>query len=226
MDNPEKIFQETGGQFITPYKILKEKAAEIKAAVFDWDGVFNDGTKYNDEGSPFSEPDSMGLNMFRLNHWLMENQIPQIFIITGKNNRSAVKFSEREKINAVFLNYIYKPDALDIICEQYGLKKEEIVFVFDDILDFEVARQAGISFLVQRKAGPLTTNFAISNNICDYVTGNPGGNFAVREACELLIGMTGNMTKTIETRIRFKGDYEKYLFERNRIETKIFNNKY
>lgn len=222
MDSLEKIFTDIGGQFITPYNIIKEKAAGIKAAVFDWDGVFNNGTKTGDEGSPFSEPDTMGLNMFKLNHWLVNKEIPQTFIITGQNNKTAIKLAERENMNAVFLSFLYKPDALDIICDRYDLRKEEIAFVFDDILDIEVAKQVGLSFLVNRRGSPLTSDYVISNRICDYVTGNSGGNAAVREVCELLIGMTGSMNETIETRIRFKGDYERYLFEKSNIETKIF----
>ena len=225
MDSLEKTFNEIGGRFITPYNILKEKAAGIKAAVFDWDGVFNDGTKSGDEGSPFSEPDTMGLNMFKLNYWLVNKKIPQTFIITGQNNKTAIKLAERENMNAVFLSYLYKPDALNIICDLYDIKKEEIAFVFDDILDLEVAKQVGLSFLVNRPGSPLTKDHVISKRICDYVTGNSGGNAAVREVCELLIGMTGSMTGTIETRIRFKGDYKKYLSEKSRIKTKIFKGK-
>ncbi len=224
MDDFEKIFSGLGGRFITPFNEMKGKAAGIRAAVFDWDGVFNTGIKSGSEGSPFSEPDTMGLNMLKLNFWLQHGTILPTFIITGESNHTALKLARRENMNAVFLNYIYKPDAIDIICEQYGLRKNEIVFVFDDILDIEVAKQTGLSVLVNRESSPLTKGYVVSNNICDYVTGNSGGDAAVREVCELLIGMTGDMSKTIETRIRFKGYYEKYLSEKSRIEPQIFKN--
>ncbi len=221
MDNIEEQFSELGGKFITSYSDLKEKASKIKAVIFDWDGVFNNGLKMSDVGSAFSEPDTMGMNMFKLDYWLRNKHLPYTFIITGENNQMALKIANRERMNAVFLSYINKTEALNIICNKHGLKKEEVAFVYDDILDIGVAKEVGVSILISRSGSPLTTNYVISNGICDYVTGNPGGEFAVREACELLIGMNGDMNKTIDTRIRFKGDYEKYLAERNLIETQL-----
>ena len=222
MGDLEKIFSGLGGTFVTPFTGLKQKAAKIKAAVFDWDGVFNNGSKTGEEGSPFSEPDAMGMNMFKLDYWLRHGALPGTFIITGENNKLALRLAKREHMNAVFLSYINKTEALNIICDEYGLKKEEIAFVFDDILDIEVAKLVGVSVLIKRSGSPLTTDYLVTNSISDYVTGNTGGDFAVREACELLIGLNGNMPKTIDARIRFKGDYEKYLADRNRIETKLF----
>ncbi len=221
MEHIEKQFTELGGKFITSYANLKEKVAKIKAVIFDWDGVFNNGLKISDVGSAFSEPDTMGMNMFKLDYWLRNRHLPYTFIITGENNQMALKIANREKMNAVFLSYINKTEALNIICDKYGLKKEEVAFMYDDILDIGVAKEVGVSILISRSGSPLTTNYVISNGICDYVTGNPGGEFAVREVCELLIGTNGDMSKTIDTRIRFKGDYEKYLAERGLIETQL-----
>ena len=222
MNDIEKIFAGLGGQFITPFTEFRKKAVSIKAFVFDWDGVFNSGIKVSEDGSPFSEPDSMGLNMLKLNYWLLKKTIPPTFIITGENNKTALRFARRENMNAVFLSYKDKTEALDFICKEHGLKKEETAFVFDDILDIGVAAKAGLSFLVDHPGSPLTKDFIISNGICDYVTGNTGGGEAVREVCELLIGTTGDMHRTIDTRIRFKGDYEKYLKEKSCIETQLF----
>ncbi len=222
MNNIEKQFSELGGLFVTPFSTLKDKTSKIKAVIFDWDGVFNNGSKMSDEGSLFSEPDAMGMNMFKLDFWLRNRHLPYMFIITGENNKLALKLATREHMNDVFLSYINKTEALNIICDRYGLKKDEIAFVYDDILDIEVAKQVGVSLLINRSGSPLTTDYLISNNICDYVTGNTGGNFAVREACELLIGINGDINKTIDTRIQFKGDYEKYLSERNLIKTHLF----
>ena len=40
--------------------MLARQLHGIRALVFDWDGVFNDGWKDAQGGSPFSEVDSMG----------------------------------------------------------------------------------------------------------------------------------------------------------------------
>ncbi|NPA37092.1 MAG: phosphatase [Chlorobi bacterium] len=223
MADVEKLFTSIGGTFINQFTDLKSKAGKIKAFVFDWDGVFNNGSKVSDKGSPFAEPDAMGMNMLKLDFWLRNGNLPYTFIITGENNQPALALAEREHMDAAFLSYINKSEALEIICEKYGLSEDEIAFVFDDILDIEVAKKAGLSILVNRSGSPLTTDYLVSEKICDYITGNAGGNFAVREACELLIGLAGDMKKTIDTRIRFKGDYENYLLERNLKATHIYN---
>ena len=41
-------FENIGGTFITPADHLKEKLSKIKAYIFDWDGVFNNGSKVGD----------------------------------------------------------------------------------------------------------------------------------------------------------------------------------
>jgi 3-deoxy-D-manno-octulosonate 8-phosphate phosphatase (KDO 8-P phosphatase) len=124
-------------------------------------------------------------------------------------------------MNAVFLNVKNKTEALDIICQEYGLNDDEIAFMFDDILDLGAARRTGLSFLVKHPGNPLTSRYAVSNKICDYVTGNSGDSEAVREVCELMIGITGDMDKTIDARIRFEGKYEEYLTEKKKIETQV-----
>jgi 3-deoxy-D-manno-octulosonate 8-phosphate phosphatase (KDO 8-P phosphatase) len=221
MANIEQTFKHLGGQFITPYEQLQGKTKKLKAIIFDWDGVFNNGSKMNDLGSLFAEPDAMGMNMFKLDYWLRNKQLPFTFIITGENNQLALKLAQREHMHAVFLSFKNKTLALNSICKTYQLQKDEIAFVYDDILDIEVAKQVGVSILINRSGSPLTSQYLICREICDYVTGNTGGNFAVREACELLIGMNGDMEKTIDARIAFTGNYETYLEERNTIATQL-----
>ena len=221
MDKIEEIFTELGGRFVTPFNEFRKKASRIKAFVFDWDGVFNSGIKASEEGSPFSEPDSMGLNMLKFNYRLTQGSIPPVFIITGENNKTARRFARRENMNTVFLNVKNKTEALDIICQEYGLNDDEIAFVFDDILDLGAARRTGLSFLVNHPGNPLTSRYVASNKICDYVTGNRGDSEAVREVCELMIGITGDMDKTIDARIRFEGKYEEYLTDKKKIETQV-----
>ncbi|TAJ09745.1 phosphatase [Marinilabiliaceae bacterium JC017] len=222
MTDIEKIFSEMGGQFITPFSFLKEKVKKVKAIIFDWDGVFNNGSKATDMGSPFAEPDAMGMNMFKLDYWLRNKQFPLTFIVTGENNKLGLNLARREHMNAVFLNYKNKTKALEFLCESYHITPEEIAFVYDDILDIDVARKVGVSLLIDRSGSPLMKQYLIDNKICDYITGNPGGQCAVREVCELLIGANGDMNNTIETRVKFVGDYEHYLRDRDQIETRLF----
>lgn len=53
------------GEFVINSTALRQKFRTIKAFVFDWDGVFNNGQKNIDGHSTFSEVDSMGVNLIR-----------------------------------------------------------------------------------------------------------------------------------------------------------------
>ena len=72
MDHIIQAYQQQGGVFITPPSVLIEKLSKVKALLFDWDGVFNDGRKTQTSGSGFSEVDSMALNMLRFSLWLIQ----------------------------------------------------------------------------------------------------------------------------------------------------------
>lgn len=217
--NIQEQFENIGGIFITPQTELKKKLSKIKAYIFDWDGVFNNGAKSGNEGSNFSEPDAMGINMLKLDYWLREGKLPHTFIVTGEENKSAQFLAQREHMNAAFYRCKFKVKALERICISYQLTPDEIAFVFDDILDVELARSCGVSFQISRSANPLFNQYIKDNKSCDYQTGHTGGSFGVREVCELIIGLTGSLPHAIETRIEFTGNYTKYLNQRDLIKT-------
>ncbi len=215
----EDTFKGIGGTFITPTDELQNKLKKIKAFIFDWDGVFNNGSKVGDEGSSFAEPDAMGVNMLKLDFWLRNGILPYTFIVTGEENKSAQFLATREHMNAAFYRCKFKVKALERICKENNLQPDEIAFVFDDILDVELARSCGASFQINRNANPLFNQFLIESKSCDYRTGSTGGSGGVREICELIIGLNGDLPQAIETRIEFTGGYTQYLNDRNLINT-------
>ena len=214
-------FVNLGGTFLTPADLIKSSLANIKAFVFDWDGVFNDGRKTSETDSTFSETDSMGINLLRFDYWLRNKQFLRIFILTGMKNQSAIEFSRREHFDGIYLNCKNKKEAFDSICNDHKIAAKEITYVFDDVLDIEVARLSGLSFCVGRKSNPLLINYIKQNKICDYISAFSGENHAVREICELSIGLSGNYNRTLELRVKYKGEYEEYLNKRNSISTNV-----
>jgi len=215
----EKKFAELGGTFITPSDQIKRSLFGVKAFVFDWDGVFNDGRKSNDNDSTFSEIDSMGINLLRFEYWLRNKRLPLIFIITGMKNQTASEFSKREHFDGIFLNIKNKREALESISSNFKIVPEEIAFIFDDVLDIEVAKLSGLSFFAGRRSNPLLLDYITQKKICNYISAGSGEDHAVREICELIIGLSGDYIRTIELRIQFKGEYEEYLNKRNAINT-------
>ncbi len=216
----EKFIQ-AGGHFLVSDYEIAEYLSDIHAFIFDWDGVFNNGSKDSERGSIFSEADSMGCNMLRFNQWRISKSIPLFFIITGENNKTAVEFARREHFNGVFSRSLDKRKALEYIMKTYHVSFKEMAFVFDDIADIGAAGMCKLSFCVRRKSSPLFTDYLIEHSICQYITGSEGGNHAVREISELLMGLTGQYNATISERIEFNIEYQHFLSEKISINTKI-----
>jgi 3-deoxy-D-manno-octulosonate 8-phosphate phosphatase (KDO 8-P phosphatase) len=222
MQEIEEAYLNIGGKFITPINHIQKKLQGIKAYIFDWDGVFNNGQKHSEGSSNFSEVDSMGTNMLRFSHFLKTGQMPLTAVISGEKNESAFWFCKRECFNYSFFKIANKTDALSFICEKENIKPSEVAYFFDDILDLSMAEICGIRVLVNRRANPLFTNYCIKNNLVDYITASQSGDFAIREASELLIGLHQNFDDVITYRKIYAPPYKTYIENRRKVATEFF----
>lgn len=216
MSNIQQQYEAIGGEFTSSLEEIKDKLKNIKAFVYDWDGVFNDGMKGGQLASSYKEADSMGTNLLRFAYWLSNGKhLPQFGIITGANNPTALQLAQREHFQFAYIGTRDKAEALAHLCKTKGLQPHEIAFFFDDVLDLPIASQVGLRFLVRRDASPAFMQYVKSKKWCDYVTASSGNDFAVRETAELLISLYGAYDQVIDLRMLFKGEYEDYLNQRN-----------
>ncbi|MEO6302370.1 MAG: phosphatase [Bacteroidia bacterium] len=222
MKEIENAYLNIGGKFITPIAEIRNKLSNIKAIIFDWDGVFNNGQKLDGGSSNFSEVDSMGTNLLRYSHFMKNGKLPITAIISGEKNETAFYFSKRECFHYSYFKVAHKIDALKSICEKENIKPSEVAFFFDDVLDLSIAEVCGVRILVNQKANPLFVDYCIKNKLVDYLTAAPGGSFAVREATELLIGLNDNYDAVITERKNYSEDYVVYIKNRKEIKTKFF----
>ncbi len=220
--SPEDYFN--GTYVISPISI-KQKLKQVKAFVFDWDGVFNDGRKNIDGDSNFSEVDSMGINMMRLSYYLLHKQLPLTAIITGENNQLAFSFAKRENFNSVYYKVINKEKAFLHFCTTNKILPADVLFVFDDVLDLAVAKLAGVRFMVGRVANPLLTEFVKEKRLVDYITAHDGNNYAIREISEMVMAISNNFELAIDHRMRFSEVYQTYLNLRNTSTPQFFTSK-
>lgn len=218
-----QAFQRLGGEFQPDVPSFLDRLSGIKAFLFDWDGVFNDGSKTGQGGSTFSEPDIMGTNLLRLGYWLRHHrQLPAVGILTGAQNPAAQRIAKREHYQALFMGVKYKPAALDCFCQQHRLQPREVAYVFDDVNDLKVARLCGLRCLVRREASPLMEAYARARALYDYRTARPGGRHAVRELCELLLGSWGVFEEVVQHRTEYDDLYQAYLAQRAAVDPAVF----
>jgi 3-deoxy-D-manno-octulosonate 8-phosphate phosphatase (KDO 8-P phosphatase) len=222
MENSSSLQQYFEGVFVTDASTIKQKLKHIKAFVFDWDGVFNDGRKNIEGHSSFSETDSMGINMMRFSYYLQHKELPISVIFTGENNKLAISFAQRENFHSVYYKTPNKKKALDHLCEVYKISPSEVFFVFDDVLDFSVAELVGVRCMVTHDANTLLKKFAVEKGLVDYITKHNGNHNALREVSELIMMLADNFDETIENRMHYSELYNEYIQLRKNIPTQNF----
>lgn len=212
-------FEDIGGEFCTSPEQIADRLKSVRVFLFDWDGVFNDGMKFGDLGSPFGEDDSMGVNLLRLSYWLNHGKLPITGILTGATNEAAEYFAKREGLQVCIRGFTDKGEAFRKFCEQFEVDPSEVAFVFDDVLDLPVAKTAGVRMCVVRRTSPLFADYVEENNLCDYLTASKGGQGAVRECAELIIGMTSAFNDVVDVRTDYGEQYSEYLALRKAVKT-------
>lgn len=216
----QSTFESVGGRFIAPPEDIVHALRNCRGVVFDWDGVFNFGRKGTSVESDFAEADSMGTNMLRYGLWRKAGSLPFAAIISGEENRSAVRFANRECFDGVYTGIRDKRKIIEHLSHQNDLEPKELICVFDDINDLGMAELCGVRLMVRRDASPLLLDYAIERSICDYVTGRT--EFAVREVCELVLGLLGIYAEVVQSRVAFDGEYQRYVDARQAVSTKSF----
>ncbi len=212
LDQIKSLFS---GSFLTEPVAVRERLFRVKAFVFDWDGVFNNGTKDASGSSPFNEVDSMGLNMLRFNHYLRAGDNPVTAVITGEHNTAAFTLAKREHFHSVYYRIKNKMDALNHFCGVHGIQPEEVAYFYDDILDLPIASVCGLRIMIGRQGSPMLRELVKKEALADYITAAGGGDNALREAAELLIALNGNYDDTIGQRIQYTAKYHEYITARN-----------
>lgn len=220
MSAVQTAFESIGGGFVVPPAEIAAVLQNCRGVVFDWDGVFNSGRKGVATESDFSEADSMGTNMLRYGMWRSMGKLPFTAIISGENNKSAIRFAGRECFDSVYTGIKDKRNVIEHLSDQNGIDAKELICVFDDINDLGMAELCGVRLLVRRDASPLLREYATQRSLCDYVTGST--EYAVREVCELLLGLLGAHDDVVQSRVAYDEEYQRYFQARQAVSTRAF----
>ena len=159
---------------------LKQKALKIKLLITDCDGVLTDGGVYysanGEEMKKFNLRDGMGVERLR--------KVCNIDtgIMTGENSAIVTRRAEKLKITHLYLGIKDKKLRLSEILSLHNLQSDEIAYIGDDLNDYEVIGEVGLS------ASPSDGAALIKERV-DYICSLPGGAGAFREFAELIINL-------------------------------------
>ncbi len=154
---------------------------KIRALFFDVDGVLSTETI---EMHPNGEP-MRTVNIkdgYALQHAVKCGL--KIAIITGgKTENMRIRY-EGLGIKDVFLGVSVKIKKYNELKEAYGLKDEEILYMGDDVPDYEVMKECGL---------PLSLNDAATEikEISTYISHREGGRGCVRDVVEQVLKAQG-----------------------------------
>ena len=158
--------------------IVPEVVTKIKAIAMDVDGVLTDGGVWwgpnGEEWKRFHFADIMGLSLARKSGMV-------IALISGENSPLVDRFASKVGIVDVHKDCKDKASALRTFSERHGLSLQEICFIGDDVNDLSALSIVGLS------ACPADARPSIREH-CQVVTKLAGGNGAVREVVDMLLG--------------------------------------
>lgn len=114
---------------------------KIRAIFFDVDGVLSRQTITL---HPLGEP-MRTVNIkdgYAMQHAVKQNFL--LAIITGGKTDAIQQRYERLGLTEIYQGASKKLDTYEFLCSKYGLKDEEVMYMGDDIPDFEVMKRCGL----------------------------------------------------------------------------------
>lgn len=150
----------------------------IKMVISDFDGVFTDGSVYFDEKlnqqKRMNFSDIMGVSI------LIKKGI-KFAIVSGENTNILNYFKEKFGIEDIYGLIRKKGEIVEEILKKYNLKKNEVLYIGDDINDIPAFE------LVQYRVAPNNANPLIKMMDNMQITDSKGGEGAFREMVDSLV---------------------------------------
>ncbi len=192
----------------------EERARRIRLIIFDVDGVLTDGSIWifpapapshstadhaaemegkggyaissasMIEAKGFNAHDGTGVSLARLGGM-------KCAIITKRISETVALRARDLRLEYVYMGQAFKMQAVREIMAKEGIGLDAICYVGDDIIDLPVMRVCGLSIAVANARDQVRA-------AAHYITPNPGGHGAARDAVEFILAAQGILDQTIE----------------------------
>ncbi len=153
---------------------FKERLPKIKTFLFDVDGVLtNDSVQIMPDGELIR-------NMNSKDRYAMQLAVKKgyrIAIITGGNSNAVKNTLNILGIKDVFLSQNNKLNCYEDYILEHDLKEDEIVYMGDDLPDYDVMKRVGIAACPNNSAHEI-------KEISIYISNRNGGEACVRDIIE------------------------------------------
>jgi 3-deoxy-D-manno-octulosonate 8-phosphate phosphatase (KDO 8-P phosphatase) len=156
---------------------FKEELVKVRAFIFDIDGVLSLQTiNLNSFGVP-----NITVNL--RDGYALQLAVKKgyhIGIISGSRSKEYQKRLKLLGVKDIYLNSHSKLDNFNYFLKKYNLDKSDVLFMGDDIPDFEVMKEAGVAVC------PSDADSEIKQVAC-YISDKKGGEGCVRDVIEQVL---------------------------------------
>ncbi len=160
---------------------FKQKLTRIKTFLFDVDGVLTNGQVLLLENGDFVR------NMNSKDGYALQLAVKKgyrIGIITGGKSQAVKNALEGLGVKDIFLSQYDKLQCYKDYIHEHELNEEEILFMGDDLPDYEVMKRVGIAACPNNSAHEI-------KGISIYISNRNGGEACVRDIIEQVMRSQG-----------------------------------
>lgn len=160
---------------------FKEKLNKIKTLIFDIDGVITDGKVFVFENGEIvrnmNSKDSYAIQLAAKKGY-------RLAVISGGNSQPIKRALESLGVHDVFLSQRDKLDCYKDYITINELNEDEILYMGDDLPDYDVMKRVGLAACPQNSAHEI-------KEICVYISNRNGGDGCVRDIIEQVMRCQG-----------------------------------
>lgn len=159
----------------------KTKLHEIKAFVFDYDGVISDGNIWSANDTIIVRSGNVK-DGYAMQYALRKGYL--IAILSGGSGDSIRSRMKMLGVEDVYLGSHRKKEIFEDFLKDKQLLPEQVLYVGDDIPDYDVMRLAGVSACPADAAEEIKA-------VADYISHKNGGCGCVRDVIEQVLRLQG-----------------------------------
>ena len=159
----------------------KAKLHEIKAFVFDYDGVISDGNIWSANDTIIVRSGNVK-DGYAMQYALRKGYL--IAILSGGSGDSIRSRMKMLGVEDVYLGSHRKKEIFEDFLKDKQLLPEQVLYVGDDIPDYDVMRLAGVSACPADAAEDIKA-------VADYISHKNGGCGCVRDVIEQVLRLQG-----------------------------------